>query len=73
MESVSQSGSARPVEGGAIKTVSFVSLPQPSLLALERALIELEEEGGIAGCHGRYLKNHARLLSGMRGLGSPHF
>ncbi len=47
--------------------------PTHSLLAFERALIELEQEGGIDGRHSRYRSNHARLLSGMRGLGFSSF
>jgi 2-aminoethylphosphonate-pyruvate transaminase len=43
--------------------------PTHVLLALDRALDELENEGGVAGRAARYRANHQRLLAGMRALG----
>src|SRR5262249_21780485 len=43
--------------------------PTHVLLALEQALDELDQEGGVAGRAARYRDNRARLLSGMRSLG----
>lgn len=43
--------------------------PTHVLLAFRQALVELEEEGGIAGRAARYSRNHARLMRGMRELG----
>lgn len=43
--------------------------PTHVVLALEEALTELEQEGGIAGRAARYRANHDRLVAGMRALG----
>jgi 2-aminoethylphosphonate-pyruvate transaminase len=43
--------------------------PTHVLLALDRALTELEREGGAAGRAARYRANRTRLLAGMRRLG----
>src|SRR5262249_18285228 len=43
--------------------------PTHVVLALDRALTELEREGGVAGRAARYHANHERLLAGMRALG----
>lgn len=43
--------------------------PTHALLALHRALSELELEGGVAGRGRRYRENHERLRSGMEALG----
>ena len=43
--------------------------PTHTILALEQALRELEEEGGVAGRAARYQANHAALVEGMRRLG----
>jgi 2-aminoethylphosphonate-pyruvate transaminase len=43
--------------------------PTHALLAFERALDELEAEGGPAGRLARYAENHRVLLEGMRGMG----
>jgi 2-aminoethylphosphonate-pyruvate transaminase len=43
--------------------------PTHSILAFERALDELDLEGGIAGRAARYRRNHEVLLAGMRRLG----
>lgn len=43
--------------------------PVPLLLALDQALIELEQEGGIEGRAARYRDNHMALIRGMAGLG----
>ena len=43
--------------------------PTHTILALEQALQELAEEGGIAGRAARYRANHAALTAGMRRLG----
>ncbi|NBQ23005.1 MAG: 2-aminoethylphosphonate--pyruvate transaminase [Verrucomicrobia bacterium] len=45
------------------------SPPTHSLLAFERALEELEMEGGVAGRSQRYQENHRVLMEGMRALG----
>ncbi len=47
--------------------------PTQSLLAFQQALQELEDEGGIAGRHARYVRNHELLQAGMRGLGFKCF
>ncbi|MCU0246948.1 MAG: aminotransferase class V-fold PLP-dependent enzyme [Bryobacter sp.] len=41
----------------------------PLLLALDQALVELEQEGGIEGRAARYRDSHQTLLRGMTGLG----
>ncbi|MDA0767250.1 MAG: 2-aminoethylphosphonate--pyruvate transaminase [Verrucomicrobia bacterium] len=43
--------------------------PTHVILALHQALLELNEEGGVAGRAGRYAANHAALLKGMRRMG----
>jgi 2-aminoethylphosphonate-pyruvate transaminase len=43
--------------------------PTHVVLALRRALLELEREGGIAARGARYRTNHARLRGGMEQLG----
>ncbi|MBL9167715.1 MAG: 2-aminoethylphosphonate--pyruvate transaminase [Verrucomicrobiales bacterium] len=43
--------------------------PTHSLLAFEQALVELHQEGGIAGRALRYQRNHAVLVEGMKRLG----
>jgi 2-aminoethylphosphonate-pyruvate transaminase len=43
--------------------------PTHSLLAFEQALLELEQEGGVAARGARYQRNHTVLLNGMRALG----
>ena len=43
--------------------------PVHCLLALDQALVELEEEGGIAGRRRRYEENCKVLVEGMRELG----
>jgi len=43
--------------------------PTHAILALEQALRELEEEGGIAGRAARYKANHTTLIEGMQRLG----
>ena len=39
--------------------------------AFAQALVELEEEGGVAARHARYCENHRILVEGMEGLGIP--
>jgi 2-aminoethylphosphonate-pyruvate transaminase len=43
--------------------------PTHSLLAFEQALRELAQEGGVTARGGRYQRNHAVLIEGMRRLG----
>jgi 2-aminoethylphosphonate-pyruvate transaminase len=43
--------------------------PTHVLLAFHQALIELEEEGGVAGRAARYRRNHELLSKGMADLG----
>jgi 2-aminoethylphosphonate-pyruvate transaminase len=43
--------------------------PTHTILAFDRALDELEAEGGIAARAQRYKQNHATLLNGMKALG----
>src|SRR5262249_51868351 len=43
--------------------------PTHVVLALDRALVELDREGGVAGRAARYRANHERLVSGMRAAG----
>ncbi len=43
--------------------------PTHVILALHQALLELDEEGGVAGRAKRYASNHATLLKGMRRMG----
>jgi 2-aminoethylphosphonate-pyruvate transaminase len=43
--------------------------PTHVLLALDRALDDLDREGGVAGRAARYRANRERLLAGMRGMG----
>jgi 2-aminoethylphosphonate-pyruvate transaminase len=43
--------------------------PTHVVAALDQALVELEEEGGVAARYRRYCENHRVLLAGMSGLG----
>jgi len=43
--------------------------PTHAILAFERALLELEQEGGVAARGARYQGNQAALVAGMRQLG----
>ena len=43
--------------------------PTHAILAFHQALVELEEEGGVAGRGRRYAANNAALLEGMETLG----
>ena len=43
--------------------------PTHTLLAFHQALLELEEEGGVAGRGARYRANYETLVEGMRGMG----
>ena len=43
--------------------------PTHVVAALDQALAEHEAEGGVAGRHGRYARNCAVLMEGMRALG----
>lgn len=43
--------------------------PTHALLAFHQALLELEEEGGVAARGARYARNHQRLVEGMTRLG----
>ena len=43
--------------------------PTHALLAFWQALVELEEEGGVAGRASRYAANHRVLMEGMKALG----
>jgi len=43
--------------------------PTHSLLAFERAMKELEYEGGVKGRGARYRRNHETLVAGMKQLG----
>ena len=43
--------------------------PTHAILAFDRALRELEEEGGIEARGARYRRNHEALMTGMRALG----
>lgn len=43
--------------------------PTHALLAFTQALLELEEEGGVAARAARYRSNHETLLAGLRSLG----
>ena len=47
--------------------------PTHALLAFDRALSELEAEGGVRGRNARYCANHAALIAGMAGLGFEPF
>jgi len=47
--------------------------PTHVLLALEQALVELDDEGGAAGRHRRYSENCRILVDGMRALGFQTF
>jgi 2-aminoethylphosphonate-pyruvate transaminase len=47
--------------------------PTQVLLALLRALRELEEEGGVAGRAARYRRNHEILVRGMRDMGFQEY
>lgn len=47
--------------------------PTHALLAFHQALLELEEEGGVAARSARYTRNHEVLVQGMRRLGYRPF
>jgi 2-aminoethylphosphonate-pyruvate transaminase len=47
--------------------------PTHALLALQQALIELEQEGGVEGRAARYRENYRTLLAGMRELGFEEY
>jgi 2-aminoethylphosphonate-pyruvate transaminase len=47
--------------------------PTHALLALQQALDELEQEGGVAGRSARYRRNQEALRAGMRALGFREF
>lgn len=47
--------------------------PTHSLLAFQQALLELEDEGGVAGRAARYQRNHQALVEGMRKLGFQEY
>lgn len=47
--------------------------PTHALLAFERALCELDAEGGVAGRGARYRANHECLVSGMRAMGFEEY
>ena len=47
--------------------------PTHSLLAFQQALVELEDEGGVAGRAARYRRNHQILVAGMRKLGFQEY
>jgi 2-aminoethylphosphonate-pyruvate transaminase len=47
--------------------------PTHALMAFDRALAELADEGGVAGRAARYRANHETLITGMRRLGFREF
>ncbi len=47
--------------------------PTHAVLAFDRALSELEAEGGVRGRNARYCANHAALIAGMSALGFEAF
>jgi 2-aminoethylphosphonate-pyruvate transaminase len=47
--------------------------PVQAILAYRQALIELEQEGGVAGRAARYRENHETLVAGMEELGFREF
>ena len=47
--------------------------PTHTILAFHQALIELDEEGGVAGRAARYRANYETLVAGMRRLGFREF
>ena len=47
--------------------------PTHSLMAFHQALLELEDEGGIAGRAERYKKNYEILVAGMRNIGFAEY
>lgn len=47
--------------------------PTHAILAFQRALVELEEEGGVTARCARYRENHATVLEGMRSLGFQEY
>lgn len=47
--------------------------PTHALLAFDRALIELEDEGGVAGRGRRYHENHEALCHGMEAMGFEEY
>lgn len=47
--------------------------PTHTILAFQQALIEFDQEGGVAGREARYRKNHETLIEGMKALGFVPF
>lgn len=47
--------------------------PTHVMLAFHQALLELEQEGGVAGRALRYQQNHTTLVTGMRALGFQEY
>lgn len=47
--------------------------PTHALLAFHEALLELEEEGGVAGRAARYRANYETLIAGMRAMGFEEY
>lgn len=47
--------------------------PTHALVAFHRALVELEEEGGVEARAGRYRENYAVLTQGMRAMGFKEY
>jgi 2-aminoethylphosphonate-pyruvate transaminase len=47
--------------------------PTHALLAFYQALLELEQEGGVAARAARYRNNHETLIAGMRALGFQEY
>ncbi len=47
--------------------------PTHALLAFHQALLELEEEGGVAGRAARYRANYETLIAGMRAMGFEEY
>jgi 2-aminoethylphosphonate-pyruvate transaminase len=47
--------------------------PTHALLAFKQALLELEQEGGVAGRAARYRRNYDILVAGMRQLGFQEY
>lgn len=47
--------------------------PTHSLLAYHQAIIELKEEGGVAGRSARYQRNYQTLVGGMRNMGFTEY
>ncbi len=47
--------------------------PTHCILAFQQALVEFEQEGGVAGREARYRRNHKVLIEGMKDLGFVPF